>query len=340
MKTIRIGDKKIGNNESVFIMGEIASSHEGSLELAKKMLKAGVETGVDAIKFQIFSAEELLVPEHPKYESFKEIELKEEEWIELSEYSKNFSIMIIADVFDEWSADLADSLEVTAFKIHSTNLSNPHMLKHVAKKEKPIFLATGGSTTKEIKAAIEIVKRNGTEDIILMHGYQGFPSRLENTNLKLIQTLRNKFNLEVGIADHVAAGTDMCIIAPLLAIAFGACVIEKHFTLDRSLKGVDYHSALNPVELKDFVGKVRQAEIAIGSGISEISEEEEEYRKLMKKNIVARVNIIKETMIERDMLAFKRASGGLSPAETEKIIGKKTKKDIKENEIISLEMVE
>ncbi len=336
---IKISRKFIGENQRVYIIGEIASAHEGKISILKKLIKAGSKTGVDALKVQIFKADELVAKSHPKHKSFHEIELTEEEWKEAFSYAKELNVKLIADVFDLPSLNIAKKLGAIAFKIHSTNLTNPYMLKAVAKKKKPIFLGVGGSTLNEIGYAISEIRKNGNSKIILMHGFQGNPTKIENTNLKAIKTLREKFNLPVGISDHVDADSELAFIVPLVAIGFGACVIEKHFTLDRSKKGRDYYSSLNPKELERFVKLVREVERAIGTGKIVLSKQEKGYRKIMKKSIVAREDIDKNEKITLKKIAFKRAMHGLSPKDANRVIGKRAKKKIKKDQPITLGLV-
>ena len=334
LKQVIIGNKKVGEDAPVFIIAEIASAHEGSLKNAKELLKAAIDSGADAVKFQVFKADELLTKNHPRYESFKKIEFNENEWGRIFQYGNKLKATLLADVFDKESADLVERY-VSAYKIHSTNVSDPCLLLHVAKKRKPMLLSTAGCTIDEIRTAVKIIKPIN-KSIILMHGYQGFPTKLEDINLSFLKTLKKLFKLPVGLSDHVDAESDMSVTLPLVALAFDASVIEKHITLDRNLKGRDYCSALNPDEFRTLVDKIRELETALGTGLPRLSKEELNYREKMKKYIVAKVDIPKGTKITEDMLIFKRTvKPGIPPIKIGKIVGKTAKSNIKKDKNIT-----
>lgn len=333
--SIKIGKKVIGAPHPIFIIAEIASAHQGEVELCKNLVKNASETGADAIKFQKFICDELIVPTDPRHETLKKIEMNKDNWREIIRYAKKFDCEILTDVFDERSADLMDELGVAAFKIHSTDLTNPYLISHVAQMKKPILLATGGSTLEEIGNAIKTAKSCGNEDIILVHGFQGYPTRVEDAALRFIQTLKTTFGINVGYHDHTDAESELALFLPCMSVAFGATIIEKHITLDRSAKGFDYYSALHPDEFKRMIENIRAIERSLGSGRGEFSDAERSYRDSVKKNIVARANIPPMTVITMDMLAFKRSEPGLPPSEAGKIVGKKAKTPIKKNEIIT-----
>jgi N,N'-diacetyllegionaminate synthase len=242
-------------------------------------------------------------------------------------------------VFDIPSLELMDRPEVKGYKLHLTNLANPDMLASIAKLAKPVFLATGGAKLEEIRTAIDTLKSNGNGDIILMHGYQAYPTRLEEVNLRLMSQLKELFHLPVGFLDHVDGGTEMALIVPLAALAFGACVIEKHITLDRSLKGRDYFSSLDPPQFQLLMNHIREVEKTFGRGAFSLSSEELKYRQEVMKNIVAAIPIPRGTEISASMLAFKRSSPGLSPVEAPNLSGKVARIDIAKDEVITWEKV-
>jgi len=336
---VKIGKKTIGRENPTFIIVEIASAHGGDVDECKKLVKMASETGADAIKFQKFICDELATPEYPGYEDLKKIELSDEEWKEVINYTKKFNLEILADVFDKNSCDLMDQLGVAAFKIHSSDLTNPDLIKYVAKKQKPILLGTGGATLNEIRDAIAILNPLVNKNVILVHGFQSYPTKVSDTNLRLIQTLKNTFQLETGYHDHVDAENELALILPCVAVAMGASVIEKHITLDRKMKGYDYHSALNPSEFRKMIKLIRETEAGLGSGKFELSLAEKKYRKSVRKKIVARIDIQKGKRITRSMLAFKRSNQGLAPTEINAILGKKAKVNLRKNEIITLDKV-
>lgn len=327
--TIRIAEKLIGGNGPVFIIAEAANSHEGSLDMAKKLVRTAVDAGADAVKFQKFVVEELLISTHPDFSLFKRLELKDDEWKKLFDYVDELGIIAFADVFDLPSAAFMTSLNVPAYKVHSTDLSNPDLLKYVAAQKKPIFLGVGATYLKEIEEALSFLH----EDVVLIHGFQAFPTRVEETNLKFLKTLQEKFHRLIGFMDHIDANEAFANTLPLVALGFGACVIEKHIILDRSKKGIDHESALNPGEFRKFVLQVRKVELSLGSGKNNFSEDEEKYRLKIKKSIVAKRNIGAGETVTRDMLAFRRALGGISPMEADRLIGKVIPKPMKQDDI-------
>jgi N-acetylneuraminate synthase/N,N'-diacetyllegionaminate synthase len=209
------------------------------------------------------------------------------------------------------------------------------MLKQIAKKGKPIILSTGMSTLDEVGEALKIIRENGTKDIILLHCITSYPAKKEEANLKVIETLKQKFNLPVGFSDHTQG-----IIISIAAAALGAVLIEKHFTLDRNLPGPDHKASLEPKELKEMVDAIRDVEKALGNGVRKLTVGEEEIKKIARRSIVAKVKIPKGTTITEKMLDVKRPGTGIEPKYMNKIIGKKTKKDIMPDDFILFENIE
>jgi N,N'-diacetyllegionaminate synthase len=321
VKPIEIGGRKIGADGSIFVIAEIANAHEGNADRACQLVRAAAIAGAHAVKVQKFTSDELVVSHDPRYEHFKKMELTEPEWARVAQTAREAGLPMLADVFDERSANLMDRLGAAAFKIHSTDLLNPSLVEHVARKGKPMLLSTGGSTLGEIRDAILRVRQAGADQIVLMHGFQNFPTHIEDHNLRLIRTLQEMFRCWVGFQDHTDADLPVALTLPMVAAAFGAVVIEKHITLDRSLRGIDYYSSLNPSEFAQMVSDLQTATRAFGSGEGDLSASEIEYRQKMKKTIVARTNIAPGQRITRDALAFKRAGKGLLPTEAERLLG-------------------
>jgi len=337
--TIKIQNKQIGEGEPTFIVAEAALTHEGSLDVARELIKSAARAKADAIKFQKFLTSELLAANHPHYELFRKIEFTKEEWAELIKSAKKSKIIFFADVFDKPSTNTLDVLGVPAYKLHSTDIANPYLASYVAAKGKPIFLGVGGATLGEIGEAVALIKSKGNASIVLMHGHQSYPTLPREMNLRFLQTLKRTFKLNVGFLDHSDPENDICMIAPAAAVSFGASVIEKHITLDRSQRRLDYQSALEPEEFGKMVENIRDVEKMLGSPVRKISREEMEYREKVRRAAVARVDIPAKKKITRKMLAFKRSRGGLSPIDAEKIIGKTTKAKLKKDEPITWDKV-
>lgn len=343
MKKIKIENKCIGEGEPVFIIAEAGVNHNGDIELAKKLVDIAVEAGADAIKFQTFKVENVVTKKAPKaeyqvkntnsnesqYDMIKKLELTEEEFVELYNYARKKGIIFLSTPFDFESADFLDKLEVPAFKVSSTDLTNLPFLEYVAKKGKPIILSTGMGTLGEIEDAVNTIKNVGNEDIILLHCITSYPAKFESLNLRAIQTLKEAFKLPVGFSDH-----SLGIYAPIAAVALGAVVIEKHFTLDKNLPGPDHNASLSPEELKEMIKAIRALEKALGDGIKKPTPEEEEIKKIARRSIVAKVDIPKGAVITKEMITFKRPGKGLSPKYYRYIIGKKARRNIKADELM------
>jgi N-acetylneuraminate synthase/N,N'-diacetyllegionaminate synthase len=343
MEKVKIGNKLIGDGEHCFTIAEAGSNHNGSLEQAKKLIDVAVKAGADAVKFQIYQAENLYSKYTPEfsylkgqnvYELIKSVETPRE-WIkELARYCKDKNIDFLASAFDFEAVDLMDKY-VPAFKIASFEITDLELIKYTAEKGKPMIISTGMANLCEIEDAITAIKSVGNEDIILLHCNSLYPTPVEVVNLKAIETMRTAFKVPAGFSDHTLG-----IHIPIAAVAMGTCVIEKHFTLDRTLPGPDHSFAIEPDELKEMVRYIREVEKAKGNGIKEKSElESEEMYIKARRSIHAKVDILKGTKITRDMLIIKRPGYGIKPKFIDIVVGRDVKKDIKEDEWITWDMV-
>jgi len=321
---IKIGDKLIGNDDRIYIIAEMACAHDGEVEKAKRIVDAAVEAKTDAIQLQFFSVKDNSTPDVEGYDLGLQIEFTPKQWQEICSYIRQFDIHIFACTFDVPSANLAIRLGVDGIKLNSSDLSNPDILKVVAQSGIPFTLGTGASTIQEIAQAVETLLMNGGNQVIIMHGIQNFPTEIQDAHINKIKMLQALFPFPVGYHDHTDADTPFCRTIDLLAIGAGACVIEKHITLDRSEKGLDYQSALEPEEFKEFVKIIRMAEFAMGPNrIKPLSENEEKYRQFQKKSIVAIRRLETGEVLKREDIAFMRApKNGLSPTEVNRIIRK------------------
>jgi N-acetylneuraminate synthase/N,N'-diacetyllegionaminate synthase len=348
MRKIKIDNKFIGEGEPVFIIAEAGVNHNGSIALAKKLVDAAKNAGADAVKFQTFKTERVVTrhaekadyqkradPNESQYEMLKKLELKDAEFRYLLNYAKKKGITFLSSAFDKESVDLLGDLGVSAFKIASGEITNLPLLEYIAKKKKPIVLSTGMSTLGEIEDALSAIRHNGTEDIILLHCVTSYPAKKEDSNLKAIESLKQRFRLSVGFSDHTLG-----ITIPLAAVALGAVLIEKHFTLDKRLPGPDHMASLEPNELAEMVSAIRDVEKALGTGSRRLTQEEKEIRKKVRRSIVAKEKILKGTVITEKMLDFKRPGTGIEPKHLDKIIGKKAKKNIVPDELIAFKNLE
>ena len=283
----------------------MANSHEGNLEIAKDITKSASKAGADAIKYQKFTALELVNPDHKNFLFYKNLEMKKSEWKQLIKFARNQGLKVIVDVFGKKSALEMLSLNVDGFKIHSTDISNYPLLELLAKKTNSILISTAGSTLNETYEAIKILQKTPKE-IILMHGFQGYPTKVNDLNISKLTSLKKKFNLPIGLSDHVSADSSLATIIPLFGIALDASVIEKHITLDRSKKGLDYYSSLNPHEFSKLVKLIRQTKNSMGNPTFELSKNELTYRSNHKKFFVTNQLVKKNAKLNKKMFTLKR----------------------------------
>jgi len=351
-KEIKIKNKMLGDDHPTFIVAEMAWSHDGSVENAKKIIKAASDAKTDAIKFHITSLEDYMVPHYGSgkgrvsagkktrriYDYLKSINLDRKAWKELFGYAKEQGLLICTMCNDMPSFQFASELNSDLYDIHSSCLSDEDFVKEIAKDLKPVFLGIGASTLGEIESAISWINETGNHDIALMYGFQSYPTRLEDMHLRYIQSLKKMFSLPVGFADHTDGGSELAIITPLAALPFGANIIEKHLTYDRSARGEDFESALNPSDMKRFVQLLREAEKAFGSSaVRPFSEAELNYRQVSKKRAVAKMDIKKDEKITKDKIAFKRSDEGVYPEESRFLIGRHAKYNIAKDDPLTCE---
>jgi len=346
MRKVKIKDRLVGDEEPVFIVAEAGVNHNGDVDLGKRLIDVAKEAQTDAVKFQAFKAENVVTkyaekaryqkettgPDKSQYNMIKRLELKDEEIRELYNYAEKNNVILLSSAFDKESVDLLSNLGVPAFKVPSGEITNFPLLRYIAEKKKPIILSTGMSTIGEIEEALEVIREQGVEDIVLLHCVTSYPAKIEDVNLRVIEALRRKFKLPVGFSDHTLG-----ITIPIAVAALGAVLIEKHFTLDRTLPGPDHRASLEPDELKDMIKAIRNVEKALGDGIKKPTKDEERIKKVVRRSIVAKMEIPKGTVITEDMLDLKRPAVGIEPKYLNEIIGKRAKKNIKPDELITFD---
>ncbi len=316
----------------MFIIAEMACSHEGDPRLAKKIVDAAAQAGSDAIQLQIWSLTHMMAPQRPEYEMLKKIELTRDQWSELVEYSRQNhpKMQVFVCVYEHHSIPFIESLNIDGYKLNSSDLSNPLVLEKVAATGKQINLSIGASTLGEIQAAVGRIRTISEAKITLMYGHQSFPTLPENVHMNFMKKLRTLFDFPIGYQDHCDAETESAFWLPAAAVGLGIDILEKHITHDRSLKGIDYESALNPDEFVRFVEMVHVLESSMGSSEPRpFSDDELKYREFQKKSIVAAHDLPAGTELTKDHLIFMRAEGlGLAPDQIGRIIGKKIQRDI------------
>lgn len=349
IKPIQVAGKKIGDENPCFIIAEAGINHNGDMNLAKQLIDAAVEAGADAVKFQTFHADDFITQNAEKaeyqkrttstgesqYEMIKRLEFSKDEFRELFEYAQRKDIIFLSTPFDEESVDFLDSIGVQAFKISSGELNNIVLLKKIAEKQKPIILSTGMANLGEVEDAVQFLQKNGSQDIILLHCTTSYPAPIHSVNLRAIETIRCAFKLPVGYSDHTEG-----IIIPIAAVAMGARVIEKHFTLNRSLPGPDHKASLEPCELKAMVRAIRDVESALGDGLKRPVPEESAIKRIARRSIVAKVDIQEGKRLTASDLTVKRPGTGIEPGYLNQLIHRKTKKPIARDQVITWDMVE
>ncbi len=332
-KTISIGNRKIGGETPTFIIAEVGLNHNGDLTLAKKLIDQAKSAGADAVKFQSYHSEEFVGPNAKYYGLFKSLELSEDEFKDLAEYARKKEIIFLSTPLDLDYVEILNKIGVPAFKIASGDLTFVQLLEKTSITGKPIILSTGLSTVDEIIEAVSIIKQQGNSDIILLHCITCYPPDPEEVNLKSIQTLKEVFNEAIiGYSDHTLG-----ILAPIIAVALGAKVIEKHFTLDKNLPGPDHKVSADPKDLTEMIKSIRQTEKMLGTGIKCPSLSEMKKIGLARRSIVARRDISIGETLTLDIVSFKRPADGLDPKFLDQILNRIFIKSVVMGQVIKTE---
>jgi N,N'-diacetyllegionaminate synthase len=341
---VRLGKREVGGEgrePSCFIVGEVASAHQGDPEQAIALARAAKEAGADGIKFQLFAVGELIAPNDPRYPTFDQIEIAPQEWEQILREAAGLALPVLVDIFDRPSLRVAEKNGVDAYKIHSTDMENPDFIREVASTGKPVLLSTGGSRLETVEAAMAAAMAEGNGRIILLHGVQNFPTAVSDSNLRYIRTLKKRFDVPVGFLDHVDAGSPMARLLPALAVAFGADLVEKHITLDRAAKGFDYESSLEPPAFGEMVQLIRQAEQAFGREEGSVEDPAaHQYHQLMRRAVVAREPLRRGAPLRAEQLALLRNAKGLPPLYLPRLLGRKPRHDIPAWEPLTEELFE
>lgn len=331
-----------------FIIAEAGVNHNGSMELAKKLIDAAVEANVDAVKFQTFIAENVISQhatkaayqkentgnEETQLEMVKKLQLSFNDFIELQKYCNSKGIMFLSTPFDLDSIDFLATLKINIWKIPSGEITNLPYLKKIAYLNEKVILSTGMCTLEEIEVAINILISNGTlkENITILHCNTEYPTPMKDVNLKAMLTIQNTFDINVGYSDHTLG-----IELPIAAVTMGAQVIEKHFTLDKTMNGPDHIASLDPTELKAMVKAIRNIEQALGDGIKKPSNSEEKNINVIRKSLYFNTNITAGKILHDDDFIALRPGIGISPMEIDQFIGKKLINDVKKYDLVKAE---
>ena len=333
----------------VYIIAEAGVNHNGSMENALKMIDAAKACGCDCIKFQTFRASALVTQKARKaeyqienthnsdsqYEMLKKLELSSGNFFELKEYCDKVGIDFMSTPFDEESVEVLEQIGTKVYKISSGDITNKQLLQYVAKKHKPMIISTGMCTLEEVQEAIGWIEQVGNTQITILHCTSNYPTPYEDVNMKAMLTLDSQFPYPVGYSDHTKG-----YIIPVMAVAMGAEIIEKHFTLDKNMEGPDHKASLDVAELKEMVDSIRIVEEAMGDGIKQPAKSELSTRDVARKSIILTHAVPKGGVLTREDLGIKRPGNGLAPKYIDDLIGKKTLRKMESEELIAWEDVE
>jgi len=315
-----------------FIVAEMACAHEGNITLAKTIIDGAADAKADAIQLQIWSLTHMMSPQRKEYELLQRIEFSQSEWKGLVNYSREKypQMQVFVCVYEHSTIEFIDSLGIDGFKLNSSDLSNPLVLEKVAKTGLPINLSVGASSISEIQSAIDKIKSISNSNITLMYGHQSFPTKPENVHMFYMKKLADLFELTIGYQDHCDADHESAFWLPAASMGMGVSVLEKHITHDRSKKGIDYESALNPDQFVKFVEMVRCIDKAKGTSTPrDFTHDEIKYREFQKKSIVAAKELSKGSILNDKDIVFMRAETlGYSPAQIDVVVGRVLTKDI------------
>jgi N-acetylneuraminate synthase len=347
-KPIEIAGRPVGPGHPCFIIAEAGVNHNGQIDLARQLVEAAAKAKADAVKFQTFRADRLVTPMAAKaryqqgktpadeshLEMIRRLELSPEAHIELMDLSRRSGILFLSTPFDEESADFLESLGVAAFKLPSGEVTNHRLLRHVARKSKPIILSTGMCNLGEVESAVRAIDSEGNCNLVLLHTVSNYPAEPSDVNLRAMQTMASAFQKLVGYSDHTLG-----IEVPLASVALGACVVEKHLTLDKSLPGPDHAASAEPHEFQQLVQSIRCVESALGDGIKTRRASEEDVAAVARRSLtIARQMKAGDPITPTDIL-IRRPGTGLPPAFAEFVIGRTLRCDAAAGTVLTLEML-
>jgi len=346
-RPLRIGKKKICDENPVYIIAEIGINHNGEIQLAKQMIDKAIDCHANAVKFQIFKTDEFLSDPQIMYtyfsqgkkitesmiEMFRRYEFSKNEWKEIFSYCADKKIDCFATPQNSSDLDfLMSHVDVPAIKVGSDDLTNLELIEYYANKKKPLIISAGMAYLAEIEDAVNTVRKTGNNNFAILHCVSSYPTKAKDVHLKKMLTIKNAFDVVVGFSDHTMGST-----AAIGAVSLGARIIEKHVTLDKELPGPDHWFSSNPREFKEYVQDIRFIEHALGNGIIKPTVDEMAMRKLARRSIMASKNIASGETITRDVISFKRPGTGLAPKFLQYVLGKTSTMDIKQNDQITFE---
>lgn len=349
IKSLNISGRPVGPESPCFIVAEAGVNHNGSMDIARGLINAAKSAGADAVKFQTFRAERLATRHAPKadyqksltdsaesqFDMLKRLELSNADHCVLADYCEKKGILFLSTPFDEESADFLDKMGMGTFKIPSGEITNLRFLEHVARIGRPVILSTGMSNLDEVRRAVDTFKKAGNSNLAILHCVSNYPANPEDANLRAMATMQRAFALPVGFSDHTPG-----VEVALAAVALGACILEKHFTLDRKMPGPDHRASLDPEELTTMVRGIRTVESALGDGLKKPVPDEAGTADVARRSLVAASDIPAGTILAGEHLQLRRPGTGLSPSMENRVVGKIMKQFIAAGTLIRLEMLE
>jgi len=349
VSVIHIGARAVGPGALVFIIAEAGVNHNGELELAKDLVDAAAEAAADAVKFQTFQAERIVAhhaakaeyqkgandPGESQLDMLRGLELSPDAQRKLKEHCDRKGILFVSTPFDNDSVEFLNQLGVLAFKIPSGEVVNHPFLECIASKGKPVIMSTGMCNLSEVDEAVRAIRQAGNDQLVLLHCVSNYPAEVADVNLRAMQVMEAAFGVPVGYSDHTLG-----IEVSLAAVAMGACVIEKHFTLDRTLPGPDHRASLEPAELAALVKGIRNVEMALGHGRKEPAASEAETAAAARRSLVAACDIARGTVLTEEHVAVKRPGTGLPPFMYRYLVGRRARVMIPADSLLTLEQLE
>lgn len=340
---VTIGGRRVGPGERCFVIAEAGVNHNGDGALARRLVDAAADAGADAVKFQLFRADEVAAPDAPKaryqaettgasesqLEMLRRLELDPGAFAQLKRRAEERGLLFLSSAFDAASVDVLDRLGVAAFKIGSGEVTNHPLLAEVGRRGRPVILSTGTADLAEVEAAVDVVRDAGASGIVLLHCVSAYPAAAEDANLRAIETMAARLGLPVGYSDHTE-GDEVA----LAAVALGACVVEKHFTVDRSLPGPDHRASLEPDELAALVGRIRRVEAALGDGVKQPTAAERANAQVVRRSLAAADDLPPGAVLTAGMLTALRPGTGISPARIDDVVGRRLRRAVARHELL------
>lgn len=324
---IKISNKVIGEKFPTFIIAEAGINHNGSLKIAKQLISKAKSSGADAIKFQTFKASDIASTSSPFFKILRKLELSDNDFKKLSVYAKSKKLIFLSTPFSFDAVDLLTKLKVPAFKIASGDLTHIPLIKYAARKKKPMIISTGMATLNEIKETVNSIKAIKNKKILIMHSISGYPTPENEVNLNVIKNFKKIFPYPIGFSDNGDSN-----LVPIIAVAFGAKIIEKHFTLNKKMNGPDHKISADPKQLKTMIEEIRKIEKMIGDGEKTCQPSELKNRIAARRSVITKVDLKKNTKLSKEMVSIKRPAKGIEPKYFSSILGKLTRKNLRKEQ--------